>query len=77
VTASPHTPPSVATPIDGKSVAAALRADVATRVSRLSYAPGLAVVLVGDDPARRASPPAPFACRPPPPRPTCWTWSRA
>jgi methylenetetrahydrofolate dehydrogenase (NADP+) / methenyltetrahydrofolate cyclohydrolase len=51
VTASPHTPPSVATPIDGKSVAAALRADVATRVSRLSYAPGLAVVLVGDDPA--------------------------
>jgi methylenetetrahydrofolate dehydrogenase (NADP+) / methenyltetrahydrofolate cyclohydrolase len=51
VTASPHTPPSVATPIDGKSVAAALRADVATRVSRLSYAPGLAVVLVGDDTA--------------------------
>jgi methylenetetrahydrofolate dehydrogenase (NADP+) / methenyltetrahydrofolate cyclohydrolase len=51
VTASPHTPPSVATPIDGKSVAAALRADVAARVSRLSYAPGLAVVLVGDDPA--------------------------
>jgi methylenetetrahydrofolate dehydrogenase (NADP+) / methenyltetrahydrofolate cyclohydrolase len=51
VTASPHTPPSVGTPIDGESVAAALRADVATRVSRLSYAPGLAVVLVGDDPA--------------------------
>lgn len=37
--------------IDGKAVAAALRADVAARVGLLAYRPGLAVVLVGDDPA--------------------------
>lgn len=37
--------------IDGKAVAAALRADVAARVAGLSFQPGLTVVLVGDDPA--------------------------
>ncbi|UVO54992.1 bifunctional methylenetetrahydrofolate dehydrogenase/methenyltetrahydrofolate cyclohydrolase FolD [Sphingomonas sp. SUN039] len=37
--------------IDGKAHAAALRADVAAGVTRLGRAPGLAVVLVGDDPA--------------------------
>ncbi len=37
--------------IDGKAVAAALRADVAARVAALPFPPGLAVVLVGDDPA--------------------------
>jgi methylenetetrahydrofolate dehydrogenase (NADP+) / methenyltetrahydrofolate cyclohydrolase len=37
--------------IDGKSVAAAIRGKVATRVASLSYRPGLAVILVGDDPA--------------------------
>ena len=37
--------------IDGKAVAAALRASVAARVAALSYRPVLAVVLVGDDPA--------------------------
>ena len=37
--------------IDGKAVAAALRADVAGEVAALAYRPGLAVVLVGDDPA--------------------------
>ena len=37
--------------IDGKAHAAALRARVADRVGELSRAPGLAVVLVGDDPA--------------------------
>lgn len=40
--------------IDGKSVAAALKADIRTRLTGLSGAgpvPGLAVVLVGDDPA--------------------------
>ena len=37
--------------IDGKAVAAALRAEVAARVGLLAYRPGLAVVLVGDDPA--------------------------
>lgn len=38
-------------PIDGKSIAAALRADVAARAAQLSYRPGLTVVLVGEDPA--------------------------
>ena len=37
--------------IDGKAAAAILQANVATRVAVLGYAPGLAVVLVGDDPA--------------------------
>ncbi|MXU65323.1 bifunctional methylenetetrahydrofolate dehydrogenase/methenyltetrahydrofolate cyclohydrolase FolD [Oceanomicrobium pacificus] len=41
--------------IDGKARAAALRADIATHVARLSQdhgvTPGLAVVLVGEDPA--------------------------
>ncbi len=37
--------------IDGKAVAAALRAEVAARAATLPYAPGLAVVLVGEDPA--------------------------
>ncbi len=40
-----------ATLIDGKAVAAALRAEVAASAATLSYTPGLAVVLVGDDPA--------------------------
>lgn len=37
--------------IDGKAVAAALRARLAERIADLGYRPGLAVVLVGDDPA--------------------------
>ena len=37
--------------IDGKAHAAALRAKVAERVARLARPPGLAVVLVGEDPA--------------------------
>lgn len=37
--------------IDGKAVAAALRASVAARVATLSYRPGLTVILLGDDPA--------------------------
>ncbi len=40
-----------ATLINGKQVAAALRAELASRVAALPYTPGLAVVLVGDDPA--------------------------
>jgi methylenetetrahydrofolate dehydrogenase (NADP+)/methenyltetrahydrofolate cyclohydrolase len=40
-----------ATIIDGRVVAAALRARVAEQVRALPYKPGLAVVLVGDDPA--------------------------
>ncbi len=37
--------------IDGKAVAAELRATVAARVAALGYSPGLTVILVGDDPA--------------------------
>ena len=37
--------------IDGKAIAAALRARVAARTAALGFRPGLAVVLVGDDPA--------------------------
>jgi methylenetetrahydrofolate dehydrogenase (NADP+) / methenyltetrahydrofolate cyclohydrolase len=37
--------------IDGKAVAAALRARVAERVAALSFRPGLVVVLVGNNPA--------------------------
>jgi methylenetetrahydrofolate dehydrogenase (NADP+)/methenyltetrahydrofolate cyclohydrolase len=37
--------------INGKSVAAALRAEVAARVAATGFTPGLAVVLVGEDPA--------------------------
>ncbi len=37
--------------IDGKAVAAALRAALATRVAALPFRPGLAVILVGDNPA--------------------------
>lgn len=39
--------------IDGKAFAAKLRAAIATEVATLPYKPGLAVVLVGDDPASR------------------------
>lgn len=37
--------------IDGKAVAATLRATLAARIATLGYAPGLRVVRVGDDPA--------------------------
>ncbi len=37
--------------IDGKAHAAGLRARVAAHVQALPFQPGLAVVLVGDDPA--------------------------
>ncbi|HQX27677.1 MAG TPA: bifunctional methylenetetrahydrofolate dehydrogenase/methenyltetrahydrofolate cyclohydrolase FolD [Alphaproteobacteria bacterium] len=37
--------------IDGKALAADLRADVARKVSGIKTKPGLAVILVGDDPA--------------------------
>ncbi len=40
-----------ATILDGKLVAAKVKAEVASTVSGLDYAPGLATVLVGDDPA--------------------------
>lgn len=37
--------------LDGREVAAAVKDEVAKMVSRLEYQPGLATVLVGDDPA--------------------------
>ena len=37
--------------LDGRALAARLRAEVADRVAALPFQPGLAVVLVGDDPA--------------------------
>lgn len=37
--------------IDGKAIAAALRAEIAECIAKLAYRPGLAVVLVGEDPA--------------------------
>ena len=37
--------------LDGKVVAAAVKEEVAARVASLGHAPGLATVLVGDDPA--------------------------
>ena len=37
--------------LDGKAIAAEVRADVAEHVSKLASPPGLAAVLVGDDPA--------------------------
>ena len=37
--------------LDGKAVAAAVKAEVAEGVAALDYTPGLATVLVGDDPA--------------------------
>ena len=39
--------------IDGKAFAESLRANIAAEVAALSFQPGLAVVLVGDDPASR------------------------
>ncbi|MDE2334806.1 MAG: bifunctional methylenetetrahydrofolate dehydrogenase/methenyltetrahydrofolate cyclohydrolase FolD [Rhodospirillales bacterium] len=43
--------PATARLLDGKALAARVRADVAARVAARSRSPGLAVVLVGDDPA--------------------------
>lgn len=40
-----------ATIIDGKAIAAALRADIAGQVAAMPVKPSLAVILVGDDPA--------------------------
>lgn len=46
-------PCPVAQIIDGKAMAARIRAEVAARIGTLPTAPGLAVILVGDDPASR------------------------
>ena len=40
-----------ATIIDGKAIAAALRQSIAAQVATMADKPGLAVILVGDDPA--------------------------
>ncbi|MBC7634643.1 MAG: bifunctional methylenetetrahydrofolate dehydrogenase/methenyltetrahydrofolate cyclohydrolase FolD [Acetobacteraceae bacterium] len=39
--------------IDGRAIASDLRTRIATQVATLGYRPGLAVVLVGDDPASK------------------------
>lgn len=39
--------------IDGKAMAALIRSDIAARVRSLPHPPGLAVILVGDDPASK------------------------
>lgn len=44
----------VARILDGKAVAAAVKAEVTAAVSALGYRPGLATVLVGDDPGSHA-----------------------
>lgn len=44
-------PPMTATILDGKAVAAAVKQEVAAAVAELERPPGLATVLVGDDPA--------------------------
>ncbi len=44
-------PAGTARLIDGKAVAAELRAALAARIATLPFRPGLAVILVGDDPA--------------------------
>lgn len=44
---------TMANSIDGKAFAATLRNKIAQEVSALSFKPGLAVVLVGDDPASK------------------------
>ena len=60
----------MATIIDGKAIAAAVRADVASDVAALKekgIVPGLAVIIVGSD-----SP-----CRRTPPRTNCSRWWKA
>ena len=72
------------TAIDGLAVAAVLRERVKHRVGALRFQPGLAVILVGDDPASavyvrnkdRAARGAgltvnTFGCPPKRPKPTC------
>ena len=49
--AVPLVAPSAAHIIDGKAIAAVLRAEVAARVRAAGFTPGLAVILVGEDPA--------------------------
>jgi methylenetetrahydrofolate dehydrogenase (NADP+) / methenyltetrahydrofolate cyclohydrolase len=51
-----------ATVIDGKAFAARLRSEIAATVATMVRKPGLAVVLVGDDPASVSS----IACLPTP-----------
>ena len=49
--ADPITPTGAARLIDGKSIAAALRAEVTKNVAAAGFTPRLAVILVGEDPA--------------------------
>ena len=76
----------MATRIDGKALAAKVKAEVAVEAEQLSRRPGLAVILVGNDPASRvyvngkepetapsaASGVLSMLCRRIPPRRRCW-----
>ena len=80
----------MATRMDGKAVSAKVKEQVAQEVAALQgqgVCPGLAVVIVGEDPASRiyvntrkrparprASTPRSTPCPPPPPRRSCWLW---
>ena len=76
--------------IDGKKVSAQVKEEVKRQTLELKethkITPGLAVVIVGDDPASRvyvnnkkkacqprASTPRSTPCPPPPPKRSCWT----
>ena len=39
--------------IDGKAIAASLRQDLKAQIAKLNTKPGLAVVIVGEDPASK------------------------
>ena len=39
--------------IDGKAIAAAVRAEYAAEAAKMSVKPGLAVIIVGEDPASK------------------------
>lgn len=73
--------------MDGKALAAKVKERVRRQVEQLDIKPGLAVVLVGDDPASRVyvngkkktAESAEFTvrstpCRGRPPRKSCWSW---
>lgn len=76
----------MATRIDGKALAAKVKAQVAEKAAKLPRQPGLAVVLVGEDPPRKsmsgvrkrtvesaASAAFPTGFRRRPPSGNCWT----
>ena len=58
--------------INGKEVSLAVQERIRKETEALKekgITPGLAVVIVGDDPAPRS-----MRCRRPPPKRSCWLW---